>query len=277
MAVKRKVKNCVQFKRYPDIGNLALLHAAYKTQEFKPHFHEGHVLGVIECGQLGFDYRGERLTASAGEINLADPGEVHNGFCVSESGWQYRMFYLEQGQLEKISDEIADRKIGRMPFFKKGVIKDKVFAQKILDLHRDFEDPEISLLEKESRFHSMMIDFVLRHCPQKPAPHPLGAEKKAVKLVKNYIDNHYSTRISLNDLSKEANISRYYLLRVFAKETGLTPHEYLNMTRASQAKIKLDQGLSIVSAACDSGFYDQSHLNRIFKRIYGITPGMYKG
>ncbi|MCP4023490.1 MAG: AraC family transcriptional regulator [Desulfobacteraceae bacterium] len=271
MTTKNKT---IRFKKYPDIGNLELLHAAYTKTQFKPHFHEGHAIGVIEKGQLGFDYRGQQLVANEGDINLVDPGEVHNGFCVSEKGWQYRMFYLAHGQIQEICDEVADKKTV-MPFFQKGIINDKRIAQKIMALHRDFERSDISLLEKESRFHDVIVEFVLRHCPEKPCPMPMGSEKKAVKKARTYIHEHYHTRISLEELSSVANVSRYYFLRIFAKETGLTPHEYLNLIRALNAKKKLNQGMPIVDVACDTGFFDQSHLNRIFKKIYGITPGIY--
>ncbi|MFA5906793.1 MAG: AraC family ligand binding domain-containing protein [Desulfobacula sp.] len=126
---RTRSKEIARFRRFPDIGNLELLHAAYKLQTFSPHFHEGHVIGVIEKGCLGFDYRGERVIAGAGEINMADPGEVHNGFAVSEEGWQYRMFYLKPGQLDRLFNECCDQ-TKPMPFFKKGVIRDSAFSEK---------------------------------------------------------------------------------------------------------------------------------------------------
>ncbi|MCP3875313.1 MAG: AraC family transcriptional regulator [Desulfobacteraceae bacterium] len=269
-----KVKQKVRFSRYPDIGNLELLHASYKKQTFTPHYHEGHVIGVIEKGNLGFDYRGEKVVASAGEINIADPGVVHNGFSVSKQGWQYRMFYLKQGQLDQICNELCDR-IKPMPFFKKGVIKDKTLAQEIQTLHMDFEDPKVSLLEKESRFFSLISKMIRKHAKNSVAPIFVRKERKSVKKVKEYIQSFYGSNISLDDLSKVAKISRYYLLRVFAKETGLTPHIYLNHIRALKAKQLLEKKVPIIDTAYATGFFDQSHLNRIFKKIYGITPGQY--
>ncbi len=264
----------VKFLRFQDLGNLEWLHASYEKQSFSPHFHKGHVIGVIEKGHLGFDYRGEKVVASAGQINIADPGEVHNGFCPSSVGWQYRMFYLGEGQLGKICNELCDRQMA-MPVFKKGVIKDHFMAQEIYALHSDFENPKISLLEKESRFHLLMAQMILRHAPKNICRMPTGREHEAVDMIKAYIHDHYGINISLADLSSVTGKSRYHLLRLFSKHTGLTPHAYLNLTRASKAKQLLDEKVSIIDAANAVGFFDQSHLNRIFKRIYGITPGQY--
>lgn len=256
------------------MGNVELLHAAYQKQVFSPHFHEGHVIGVIEKGFLGFDYRGQKHVAGPGDINMADPGEVHNGFAVSEDGWQYRMFYFGPDQLSQMLNDGCDGK-SLEPFFKKGVIRDAWFAGQIHALHRDFENPDIFSLEKESRFYSLMTGFIQKYSLQKANLNPPGSEKNRVKKIKEYILNHYDTEISLGDLSQVTGISRYYLLRLFEKETGLTPHAYLNLVRVKKARQMMANHVPIIEAAHAAGFFDQSHLNRIFKKIYGITPGQF--
>ena len=227
-------KEKISFLKIPELGNLELLHARFCSHQFSPHFHEGHVIGAIEKGQLGFDYRGEKLVASEGQINLADPGEVHNGFAVSEAGWQYRMFYLSPGQLEALLGE--DRgKNTPMPFFKKGVLKDKPLATAILNLHRDFQDPGISFLEKESRFYDLITHVVQRHAPDPPGLPEPGKEKKRVAGITSYIQENYNTAITLDKLSQISRMSKYYLLRVFSAHTGLTPHAYLSYVRAARS------------------------------------------
>lgn len=262
------------FTSCPEIGGVQLLHAAYKKYQFSPHYHEGHVIGVIEKGCLGFDYRGEKVAAGSGDINIADPGEVHNGFCVNDSGWQYRMFYFAPGQLDEIADDVADRKTAA-PFFKKGVIRDPSFAEQICRLHSDIENSSITQLEKESRFRLLFSSFIIRHAKSDISAVQPGSENSAVKRVKAYIRQHYSKSICLSDLSCEAGLSSYYLLRVFAKQTGMTPHAYLNHVRVLKARQLIENNVSIVDTALLVGFYDQSHLNRVFKKITGITPGQY--
>lgn len=263
-----------KFSRFEALGNLELLHAAYTRQTFSPHFHEGHVMGTIEQGALGFDYRGEKLVAAPGQINLADPGEVHNGFAVSKRGWQYRMFYLAPGQLESIVTEICEHKTD-MPFFKTGVIQDAGLARVMQMLHRDFSNPEVSLLEKESRFYSLVLEMVRRHTRVRlnlPSP---GREDPGMARVKAYIHAHHHRNVSLCDLAETAALSKYHMLRVFKLCTGMTPHAYLNLVRASAAKQMMPHGRPLAQIALDAGFFDQSHLNRIFKKVYGITPGQY--
>ena len=274
---RETIRETTRFLKVPELGNLELLHACYTGQRFSPHFHEGHVIGVIERGHLGFDYRGEKLVASRGQINLADPGEVHNGFAACETGWQYRMFYLAQGQLERIAGEDAPGTIA-MPFFRHGVIRDKRLARELVRLHKDFHDPSLSMLEKESRFYTVVHQAVRRHTANPAVPGDLprqGREKKRISMVRAYIEDLYDTSITLDDLSRISQMSKYYLLRMFSAQTGLTPHAYLSHVRAARAKEMMDKGLSLAEISLAAGFFDQSHLNRIFKRIYGITPGLY--
>ncbi len=64
-------------------------------------------------------------------------------------------------------------------------------------------------------------------------------------------------------------------MRVFRQETGLPPHTYLIQLRINQAKAHLQAGETIAEVAAATGFSDQSHLTRRFKRIVGVTPGQY--
>ena len=91
----------VKFWVLPQLNNLELLNATYTTHAFTKHYHEGFAIGVIERGALAFSYRGEKLVAPVGQINLVIPGEAHDGHAASDLGWSYRMFYLAPRLLEE--------------------------------------------------------------------------------------------------------------------------------------------------------------------------------
>jgi len=71
-----------------DIGTVQLLDASFKNHSFKKHFHEDFCFGVIQSGRLDFNYRGEKVSANKGVINLCNPGEIHDGFTIN--GWAYK-------------------------------------------------------------------------------------------------------------------------------------------------------------------------------------------
>jgi AraC-like DNA-binding protein len=82
--------------------------------------------------------------------------------------------------------------------------------------------------------------------------------------------------VSLAELAESSGMSRFQLLRGFAREVGTTPHAYLVQRRVCLARRFLATGESLADAALLAGFADQSHMTRAFLRQFGITPGRYQ-
>jgi AraC-like DNA-binding protein len=89
------------------------------------------------------------------------------------------------------------------------------------------------------------------------------------------IDDDPAALLTLATLAKEAGLSRYQLIRGFARELGLTPHAYILQRRIALARRLIRSGHDLAEVALTSGFCDQSHLNRCFVRHFGVTPGRY--
>jgi AraC-like DNA-binding protein len=81
---------------------------------------------------------------------------------------------------------------------------------------------------------------------------------------------------SLTELAALSGVSRFQLLRGFAREVGTTPHAYLVQRRVRLVRRLLTAGRSPADAAVLAGFADQSHMTRAFVRQFGITPGRYR-
>lgn len=71
-------------------------------------------------------------------------------------------------------------------------------------------------------------------------------------------------------------LSRYHFIRKFKREAGLTPHQYVIQNRLRKAKELIRGKVPLALAAAEAGFFDQSHLNRWFKRNLGVTPLAYR-
>ena len=70
-------------------------------------------------------------------------------------------------------------------------------------------------------------------------------------------------------------LSAYSIIRAFRRDVGTTPHAFLMHLRVRHAARLLVAGETIVAAAAEAGFADQSHFTRHFKRAFGMTPGRY--
>ena len=89
------------------------------------------------------------------------------------------------------------------------------------------------------------------------------------------LTNHFSDSLPLDNLAKDLYLSKYYLIRKCKRNLGLTPHKFHLQNRIRKAQTLLFTNKSVTEASIDTGFYDQSHFDRSFKNIVGISPTEY--
>jgi AraC-like DNA-binding protein len=104
----------------------------------------------------------------------------------------------------------------------------------------------------------------------------LDREPPAIKCTKAYLEAHYAKEVTLQELANVANVSPFHLARVFRLAVGLPPHAYQIQLRIARARMLLAQGFEVSYVAHETGFFDQSHLTKQFKRHVGVTPGSYR-
>lgn len=263
-----------KFWRDPSLGDVELLRATYVTHSFSRHTHDCYAIGVIDAGIEEFNYRGMTHRAGANHVVVVHPGEVHTGHAGVPSGWKYRMFYPEVSLLQRAAQELHETNTA-LPYFPNPVIADIELAEQMRRLHMVLEHSG-SQLERDSRFLWTFAQMVARHADRCPwGLSPRGAGGFSLQPILDYLHTHYAESISLEQLASLANLKPLRFLRLFQREMGLPPHAYLLQVRIERAKQLLALGIPISQVACDTGFSDQSHLNRHFKRWMGITPGQY--
>lgn len=101
-------------------------------------------------------------------------------------------------------------------------------------------------------------------------------QRKAVRKMQDYINDHISEEISIGDLAKAASFSPWYARRIFIKYLDMTPAVYIRRLKLSRSALKLrDESCQILDVAMDMGFGSVDGYQRAFRREFGINPGEY--
>jgi len=100
-----------------------------------------------------------------------------------------------------------------------------------------------------------------------------GRQDRAIfERVRERMRAEYASDLCLDALARDVGLTTFQLIGLFKRSAGLTPHTYLTQVRLGMACRRLRRQQAPADVATDVGFYDQSALNRHFKRCYGITP-----
>lgn len=98
---------------------------------------------------------------------------------------------------------------------------------------------------------------------------------RAVQRALTVLHERLSESISLDLLAEQADRDKFHLCREFRAQVGMSPHAYQTRVRVWRAKELLTLGMKPTEVAARVGFYDQSQLNRHFRRYVGTTPARY--
>jgi AraC-like DNA-binding protein len=250
-----------------------VLHARFIRHAFSRHTHDEYVVGLIESGVQRFDLGRTTHYTPAGSIFLINPGEAHTGGSGVQDGYVYRTFYPSEDLIRAAAVEFGAVSV-TSPSFGKAVIADQDLFGVLLAYHQSVAD-EASSLEQETRLHHVISLLLVRHTQPGAPDRRLARATRAVHWAREYLDAGYMRNVSLSELAKACGSSPFHLARSFTAEFGLPPHAYLDGLRVAHAKRMILAGTSLAEAAYSVGLCDQSHLNRRFKRIVGVTPGQY--
>jgi AraC family transcriptional regulator len=127
----------------------------------------------------------------------------------------------------------------------------------------------------------LLLLWELRHAADskqlKLKPVRGGLAGHQLRRIKEFVDVHISKEIGISELAGLAGLSQYHFIRTFKHSVGLSPYQYVLFARISAARDMLSKrDLSITDVALAVGFSDASQLNRVFRKLIGVTPTVYR-
>jgi AraC family transcriptional regulator len=107
--------------------------------------------------------------------------------------------------------------------------------------------------------------------------HRGGLSRSRLNRVFEYINTNLSDKLELSMLADLAGLNLYHFARAFKQSTGESPHQYVLRRRIEEAKEFLrNPEASVFEASARTGFVDQSHFSKVFRRMVGIAPSEYR-
>ena len=224
-------------------------------------------MGYTISGVQSFTYRGAHTDSRRGNAMILHPDEVHDGRAGAEQGFRYRMAYIEP---RLIADALRGR-TNALPFMRNAVSSDPSLRAAIRQALADLDRP-LEPLERD-KIVTAIADALLALDTSIPARTASATSTRAVDLARAFLDEHFMRTVASEELEAVTGLDRYALARHFRTRLGTSPYRYLTMRRLDRVKSSISAGHSLVAAAVMSGFADQSHMTRQFKRAFGLTPG----
>ncbi|MDX2057257.1 MAG: AraC family transcriptional regulator [Gemmatimonadales bacterium] len=257
--------NAIVVDRIAAFGGVDLVRARFRTSRTPLHSHPEVEIGVVGNGQRRVICGGQNHVAPAGTIVVFRSGEFHAGAPLDRIGSTYRSFLIPMETLE------LDAGWAGPGWFESPIVTDPTIARQLVEAHRALTEGRSAGVDQLRR---ALADLGSRH------RRAVGREGDllpvAIQRVRHHLETNYASRIRLSTLADLSGLSVYHLIRVFRAATGLPPYAYLEQVRVHRAADLLREGHPISRVAFLTGFADQSHLTRFFKRLVGVPPGRYQ-
>lgn len=268
-----KHDNHFQFAKSQHLDQVMLLQAEIDDFSYSKHAHEEYSFGVTLAGRQDFFSSGAFHRSLPGNIIVFNPGEVHDGQAGTDDSLHYRMVYIHPDQLEPMLTT-AGVKDSRDFQIADNLIKDPQLRQHILNM-ADLIEQSDNKLQQECELYQLAARVAQCYGQYSPDRVVRRADRLLLQ-ARDYIHANLMSDMSLDEISQQANLSKYHFLRMFREYYGITPHQYILNCRINKAREALEQGSSLEDIVFDYGFSDLSHLNRRFKPVYGMTPRQYQ-
>ncbi|WP_225731336.1 MULTISPECIES: AraC family transcriptional regulator [unclassified Nocardia] len=259
----------VRYWRHPAVADVDLVVARYRRHEFTRHSHEAFAIGLNEINGERLGIRGDNEVVRPGGLILINPGQVHTGQPAAPGEWGYRAIYPSPALVGAVARELSTGATE----FRRSVVYDDLCANAIRVAHRAAERGD--RLAASSALHAALGLLLTRHGDRRPRP-VRAAGRRDVALARAMLHERMTAPPTLDELAEHAGTGKFALLRAFHAELGLPPFAYLNQLRVRRVRELLAAGTPLAVAAAETGFVDQAHMSRHFRRIVGMPPGVYR-
>lgn len=242
------------------------------------HFHEFCKILLLVSGQGGYFVDGKRYLLNAGDIVLIGSRSVHKPELSGDAPYERIILYVSPEYLQKMSTEDCDL----LSIFSGAyghVLRLKEHRRKAVfslaqKLEKDLGSGEFGSSVLSGADLLQLLVELGRSMTDSSAnlPRPAVPENRHVREIMEYLEQNLAEQVNIDQLAEQFFISKFYMMRLFQKETGTTIHAYLTQRRLLRARELMNGGMRAMEACFTCGFHSYSTFTRAYGKYFGTTP-----
>ncbi len=235
---------------------------------------QSYLFFVVLSGSGALVYEGRKYDLKQNECVFINCRRSYAHMTDSDDLWKLSWCHFYGPSLPSVYDKYCER--GGRPVFApdegsfediKSVLAELMSIARSSDYMRDMRINEIL-----SRLLTLIMSESWHPESRVSAPKRAG-----ITNVKEYIDQHYVEKITLDDLSKRFFIDKFYLAKTFRNRFGIPISAYIQSVRITKAKQLLRfSSKTIEEIGCEVGVDNPAYFSRMFKNVEGVSPKMYR-
>ncbi len=273
--------------------NFILLNAGHAVHEGdwnwknikSPYFR----LYLVDEGEAGIEVEGKFTKLTPNHLYIIPPFAQHSYSCDSHFALYYLHIYEEQLQGSSLFEQM------RFPTEVSSLRIDEFLMKRIIEINpgRGLSMYDPSSYDNNTNLYKRIAEHthdslhtrietsgIIRQLFSrflKDAERKIISQDSRIIKILKFIRENINHKISVNDLASLSYLSEDHFIRLFKKEMGTTPVEYINIKKVETAQLMLViNDIPVKDVACALSFDNISYFNRLFKQVTGETPTQYR-
>lgn len=235
---------------------------------------KSYLFFIVLDGNGTLQYEETSFAIKKGDCVFIDCKKKYSHKSSKDHLWHLKWVHFYGHTMESIYEKYLSQ--GGQPYFlTKELDNYSLLIQEIFNISNlDYNVRDMMIFEKLAGLLTLIMAENYRN-------ETISTEMASIKAklldIKNYLDKHYTEKVSLSSLEHSFYINKYYLSRIFKENFGISVNNYLIQKRITEAKYLLrftNKTIEEISRNC--GMSDTSYFNRLFKKLEGITPGEFR-
>jgi len=253
----------------------------YGSTAFMHHWHEHIEFLFFVEGKAMVECNSERLYVGAGDLVVVNSTDLHHGICLSDNLFYFALI-ADTSLLHSHSVDAVEMKYitpitqNRISFQNK-ISNDPEVNSCFTSLIEEFENREFGYeLAVKSYLYRLLTILLRKYMARLLKPNEYQMRIKNLERfdpIYQYIEENYQSKIMVDELAKQVNMSRFHFSRLFKELTNKTISDYVNFVRVNKSEYLLrNTSMSISEIALATGFNDIYYYSRLFKSYKKIAP-----